>query len=79
MSIATISSKGQITLPAEARRQLGIHPHDPVVVELEKDAIMIRPAPDIFKYKGVLGKALPREKEREEMMKAVAAHVLGEE
>jgi len=39
MTIATVSSKGRITLPAECRRALGIGPGSKVLVELEGDAI----------------------------------------
>ena len=45
MSIATLSSKSQLVLPAEIRRKLGIHPGDRLVVELEGDHAVIRRAP----------------------------------
>jgi AbrB family looped-hinge helix DNA binding protein len=34
MSIATISSKGQITLPAQARKALGIRAHDRIRIRV---------------------------------------------
>jgi len=77
MSIATISSKGQITLPVQVRRKLGIGPHDRVLIEANDDAIVIRRAPDLFELEGFLGKSLPREEEREKMMRGVAEHVKG--
>lgn len=42
MSIATLSSKSQLVLPAVIRRKLGIHPGDQLVVELEGDHVVIR-------------------------------------
>jgi AbrB family looped-hinge helix DNA binding protein len=59
MTTATVSSKSQITLPAAACRQVGIKPHDRVLVEVREGAIMIVSAPDLMAFKGVLGKALP--------------------
>jgi AbrB family looped-hinge helix DNA binding protein len=58
MTTATVSSKSQITLPAAACRQVGIKPHDRVLVEVREGAIMIVSAPDLMALKGVLGKAL---------------------
>lgn len=77
MPVSTISSKGQITLPISFRRKLGIKAHDRLVMDLEGDAIRIKPAPDLFAFEGVAGKALPRAEEERRMRKAVAAHVLG--
>jgi AbrB family looped-hinge helix DNA binding protein len=77
MPVSTISVKGQITLPISFRRKLGIKPHDRIVIELEDKAIVVKPAPDLFQFEGVVGKALPREEEERRMRKAVAAHVKG--
>jgi AbrB family looped-hinge helix DNA binding protein len=77
MPVSTISTKGQITLPASYRRQLGIEPHDRVSVELTDDAIVIRPAPDLFELEGFLGKSLPRQEERRRMRMAAAARSQG--
>jgi len=79
MPIATVSSKGQITLPAESRRALGIKPHDRVQIELDGDNILVRRAPDFFELKGFLGKALPPDQERKRMAEAVAKHVMERE
>ena len=77
MPVATISSKGQITLPAAARRKLRMKPHDRVMIDVGDDAITVRPAPDFFSLRGTLGKALPLAEQRRRMMKGVADHVLG--
>ncbi len=72
MPVAKVSSKGQITLPASCRRELGIKPLDRVLVETEDDKIVVRPVPDFFELGGFLGKALAPEEERKRMMKGVA-------
>jgi AbrB family looped-hinge helix DNA binding protein len=77
VSTCTLFAKGQITLPIAFRRKLGLKPHDRVVIELEERGILVKPAPDFFKLKGFLGKALPLEREKRLMVKAVAAHVRG--
>ncbi len=41
---ATVSSKGQITIPAWARRHLGIGPGDRVVPWEEGDRLVLEPA-----------------------------------
>jgi AbrB family looped-hinge helix DNA binding protein len=75
--VSTVSSKGQITLPAQVRRKLRIKPNDRVTIDAVDDAIVIKRAPDLFELKGFLGKAIPERQERERMRRAVAAHVKG--
>jgi len=77
MATGTISTKGQITLPAALRRKLGVRAHDRVVIEGTNEAIVIRRAADFLELKGAFGMALPREKERREMQRAVAARNTG--
>ena len=72
MTAATVSSKSQITLPAAARRAAGIKPHDRVLVEVREGAIVIRSAPDLMAFRGVLGKALPRDVEIRRAGRAMA-------
>jgi AbrB family looped-hinge helix DNA binding protein len=72
MTTATVSSKSQITLPAAACREAGIKPHDRVLVEVREGAIIIRSAPDLMGFKGVLGKALPRDVEIKKAERAMA-------
>lgn len=45
MSVATLSSKAQVVLPAEVRRRLGLRPGDRLVIEVEDDHVVIRKAP----------------------------------
>jgi AbrB family looped-hinge helix DNA binding protein len=73
MSVARVSSKGQITLPSESRKAIGIEPGDRVLIEVENGGIMVKPLGDFFELKGFLGKALPLSEEREKAMLAAAA------
>lgn len=45
---STISSKGQVTVPAEVREQLGLVPGTPVEFELTAEGVLLR--------KGISGK-----------------------
>ena len=64
MSIARVSSKGQITLPVEARKAAGIKPGDRVRIEFVDARIVVDPVGDFLELKGFLGKALSRSEER---------------
>jgi AbrB family looped-hinge helix DNA binding protein len=41
--IATLSSKGQVTIPAEVRKRLGLTSGDKLVFEIEDDQVRIKP------------------------------------
>lgn len=75
MTTAMVSSKSQITLPAAACREVGIKPHDRVLVEVRAGVIVIRSAPDLMEFKGALGKALPRDVEVRRAGRALADHM----
>lgn len=75
MPIATVSSKGQITLPVESRRALGIQSQDRVLVDITDDAIVVRKVPDFLELDGFLGRALPDEEEQERMVNGIAERV----
>jgi antitoxin PrlF len=72
MSIATISSKGQITLPAEARRAIGVAAGDRVMVRVVDGAILVERVADFLSLRGSVGVALPREVEIAAMLDAVS-------
>lgn len=40
----TVTQKGQVTIPAEVRKALGLKPHDKVTFELEGDVAKIKRA-----------------------------------
>jgi AbrB family looped-hinge helix DNA binding protein len=75
MSVATVSSKGQITIPARARRAAGIKLRDRVLIEPVGGEIVIRPIRGIMELEGFLGRALSPARERQAMSRAVAKHV----
>ena len=56
---STISSKGQITVPQEIRKRLGVEPGDRVEFVIEGDQTVIRPfrseANPFAKFIGILG------------------------
>ncbi|MHB8574049.1 MAG: AbrB/MazE/SpoVT family DNA-binding domain-containing protein [Dehalococcoidia bacterium] len=39
--VSSVSPKGQITLPIEVRRLLGIHPKDRVIIRLDGEVVTI--------------------------------------
>lgn len=67
MTFATLSSKGQLTVPAGARRALGLHPGSRILIETLTDRIVIRTPGDLLALGGVLGKAKSRAEEQRAM------------
>jgi AbrB family looped-hinge helix DNA binding protein len=51
---ATVSSKGQVTLPAAMRAQLGIGPGSQIRFELRGRELVIKPELPISAYRGIL-------------------------
>jgi AbrB family looped-hinge helix DNA binding protein len=67
MTFATLSSKSQLTVPAQARRALGLHPGSRVLIETLGDRIIIRTPGDLLSFAGMLGKAKSRAVEQKAM------------
>ena len=42
--VSSVSPKGQITLPAEVRRQFGVKPKDKVTVKVDDGQVRVTPA-----------------------------------
>ena len=55
--VSRVGPKGQMTLPAELRRQLGIKPKDRVFLRLDGNGICVRPA--VFTLAQVFGSVTP--------------------
>ena len=56
---ATVSSKGQITLPMAIRKQLGIEPGSEISFEADNKQLIIRLEKPISAYRGILKPYLP--------------------
>ena len=51
-SIATVTSKGQVTLPAVVRRALGIDAGDRLSFTVQDDHVIVHPVPDFLSMAG---------------------------
>ena len=79
MVMARISTKGQITLPAAARRTLGLKPKSRVEVEVRKDEIIIRPIKSIREVEGFF-RDIPRDKSGDwETVRSETERIVAEE
>ena len=76
MTYATISSKGQITLPVKLLAAMGLKPSDRIEIAKEGGAICLRKAVDLLALRGSL-KGLKAADERGAMMRGVASHARG--
>ena len=54
MPYSKITSKGQMTIPADARRKYGLEDGSIVMVEETKEGLLLRRAPDIIASAGAL-------------------------
>ncbi len=54
MPYSKITSKGQMTIPADARRRYGLEDGSIVVVEETEEGLLLKPAPDIIASAGAL-------------------------
>lgn len=78
MTFATLSSKGQLTVPASARKELGLTAGSRVMIEMRDRQIIIRAPQDLFALRGFLGKAKSPEAERKAMAAEAAKRSKGE-
>lgn len=54
---SSVSPKGQITLPASVRKELGIKPKDRVLIELDEEGfVRVRPMSGLLRYAGAAGR-----------------------
>lgn len=54
----TITQRGQVTIPAEVRRRLGVGPRDKVTFVIDDDGVRLLPAP--FTLESAFGSVSPR-------------------
>ncbi len=74
MSLATVSSKGQITLPAKIRAILGIRSKDKVQFIIRDNEIIIKP---LRSFRELRGTIRPKKGEPRKVARAaVARHVM---
>lgn len=58
---ARITTKGQVTIPAEVRRLLGVRPHEKIAFIVEKNQVRLAPAQGIVaRTAGMLKSSHPR-------------------
>ena len=78
MTAATITSKGQVTIPADVRKRLGLGKGDRIeFIEIEKGVFAIRPITgDVRGLKGLLKAPGGRPVTIEEMNEAIRARAV---
>lgn len=54
VQLATVTQKGQITIPIQARKILGIKPYSRVLVSISKKAVKVEPTVDILDMAGFI-------------------------
>ena len=47
-AVVTVSSKNQIAIPKAARNELSIEPGDKLVLEVERDSLILKPRPKSY-------------------------------
>ncbi|KKS98171.1 MAG: hypothetical protein UV73_C0003G0113 [Candidatus Gottesmanbacteria bacterium GW2011_GWA2_43_14] len=56
---SVVNIKGQVTIPSEIRKKLGVDPQDKVMIMKEDDKIVIHTLPDFF---SLMGSVKPKSK-----------------
>ncbi len=79
--VSVITRKGQVTIPAEMRKALGLDEGDKVEISLEDDAVRLRRSSGsvVARTAGALGSDAPlltAEEEREAVERAIAEDVV---
>ena len=84
MTAVYVSDKGQVTLPAEIRRRLGIKPRSKMDVEVKDNQVILKPVKSVMDVYGIfheasLGKTDDWETVRQKTMGAIAEEVVNED
>ncbi|MFO7572198.1 MAG: AbrB/MazE/SpoVT family DNA-binding domain-containing protein [Gaiellaceae bacterium] len=53
-ALATVTSKGQLTIPKSVREALGIHKGDRVVFRVEDDCVLLAKTPELLDLAGTI-------------------------
>ena len=72
VAVSKLSSKGQIVIPKEVRRALGLDSGDLLLVSVEGDRIILRKIESIDKFRGILKKPVSDREIEEGFEEAVA-------
>jgi AbrB family looped-hinge helix DNA binding protein len=81
MAVIKVSARGQITIPAAARKKLGIEPKSSVRLDIRENEVIVRPIKSVMDLAGILRDAVgvpgagDWEAERAIAMEAVAREV----
>lgn len=84
MTAVYVSDKGQVTLPAEIRKKLGITARSKMEVAVRENEIVLKPVRSIMEVKGMfrglkMGDSEDWERIRHETEEAVAREVVSED
>lgn len=79
--IVSITSQGQVTIPAKMRRELGLEDYKKASVKTERGKIVIEPIPDLLNLAGSLENRSIKGKRIDEIIKleksAIARAIVG--
>ena len=67
--IVSITSQGQITIPAVFRRMLGLDQYQKAIVRTEDNKIVVEPIPDLMSIAGALQNKAIKNKRIDEVIK----------
>ncbi|HHO47326.1 MAG TPA: AbrB/MazE/SpoVT family DNA-binding domain-containing protein [Desulfobacteraceae bacterium] len=70
--IATVTTKGQVTIPVSIRNKYGIHPNDRVDFITEGDRIILVPVKTLRDFRGVVAGSGNPDEERQAAKEALA-------
>ena len=80
LDMLTVSTKGQITLPADLRFEYGLEAGDKIFCERTEDGYVLkRPKKGLLDYKGFIKAPYDPEKDMALAVKSASAHVMGED
>ncbi|OGQ86292.1 MAG: hypothetical protein A2512_04940 [Deltaproteobacteria bacterium RIFOXYD12_FULL_56_24] len=69
--LATVTTKGQVTIPVSIRNKYGIHPNDRVDFITEEERIILLPVKTLRDFRGAVAGSGDPDKERQAAKEAV--------